>query len=194
MTGYRGNSKVKFFLLSASESLSACGKKTAGSGSRRKNGRSGKAKQPCHPASSLSRFMPRRGLAASAARGSRKADPCYHFGSSGGLCRRVRHRQGRERNPCPFPCHPRRGDGADSPRYRNIDLPTRPAAMAARIALHNPQAQIAILTPSSTTRSVGIWKNSVAGTALRAITRNSQSRQNGIFGTVPETRSSRPTK
>ena len=38
-------------------------------------------------------------------------------------------------------------------------------------------------TPSSTTRSEGMRKNSVALTALRAIARNSQCRHSGIFGT-----------
>ncbi len=44
------------------------------------------------------------------------------------------------------------------------------------------KGQIATLTPSSTTRSLGMRKNSVADTALRAITRNSHSRQIGSFG------------
>ena len=54
--------------------------------------------------------------------------------------------------------------------------------------------QIATRTPSSTTRSLGIRKNSVAGTALRASTRKSHSRQSGIFGTIPGTMTSRPRK
>ncbi len=54
--------------------------------------------------------------------------------------------------------------------------------------------QIATRTPSSTTRSYGIRKNSVAGTAFRARTRNSQCRHQGSFGTVPGTSTSRPRK
>jgi hypothetical protein len=57
-----------------------------------------------------------------------------------------------------------------------------------------PFDQIATRTPSSTTRSDGIRKNSVAGTALRASTRNSQSRHHGIFGTIAGTSTSRPRK
>jgi hypothetical protein len=54
--------------------------------------------------------------------------------------------------------------------------------------------QIATRTPSSTTRSGGIRKNSVAGTALRASTRKIQSRHHGIFGTIAGTSRSRPKK
>jgi hypothetical protein len=57
-----------------------------------------------------------------------------------------------------------------------------------------PFDQIATRTPSSTTRSDGMRKNSVAGTALRASTRNSQSRHHGIFGTIAGTSTSRPRK
>lgn len=57
-----------------------------------------------------------------------------------------------------------------------------------------PEHQIATRTPSSTTRSDGMRKNSVAGTALRARTRNSQWRHQGIFGTVAGTSTSRPRK
>ena len=46
---------------------------------------------------------------------------------------------------------------------------------------------MATRTPSSTTRSDGMRKNSVADTALRAITRKSHSRQTGIFGTIDGT-------
>jgi hypothetical protein len=56
------------------------------------------------------------------------------------------------------------------------------------------RAQIATRTPSSTTRSDGMRKNSVAGTALRASTRKSQSRHHGIFGTIAGTSTSRPRK
>jgi len=54
--------------------------------------------------------------------------------------------------------------------------------------------QIVILTPSSTTRSLGIRKNSVAGTAFRAMNRNSAWRHHDSFGAMPGTRTSRPRK
>ena len=54
--------------------------------------------------------------------------------------------------------------------------------------------QIATRTPSSTTRSYGMRKNSVAGTAFRASTRNSQCCHHGNFGTVAGTNTSRPRK
>ncbi len=54
--------------------------------------------------------------------------------------------------------------------------------------------QIVIRTPSSTTRSLGIRKNSVAGTAFRAMNRNSACRHHDIFGAMPGTSTSRPRK
>ncbi len=54
--------------------------------------------------------------------------------------------------------------------------------------------QIATRTPSSTTRSLGMRKNSVAGVALRARIRNSHIRQIGIFGAIARTSVSRPRK
>jgi hypothetical protein len=54
--------------------------------------------------------------------------------------------------------------------------------------------QIVIRTPNSTTRSLGMRKNSVAGTALRAMTRNKARRHQDSLGAMPGTRTSRPRK
>jgi hypothetical protein len=64
----------------------------------------------------------------------------------------------------------------------------------AKVVISSSADQIATRTPSSTTRSEGMRKNSVAGTALRASTRNSHSRHSGIFGAIAGTITSRPRK
>ena len=54
--------------------------------------------------------------------------------------------------------------------------------------------QMATRTPSSTTRSDGMRKNSVAEIALRLSSVNSHCRQRDIFGTAADTTVSRPRK
>ena len=56
------------------------------------------------------------------------------------------------------------------------------------------RVQIATRTPSSTTRSDGMRKNSVAEIALRLSSVNSHCRQRDIFGTAAATTVSRPRK
>src|SRR5277367_7202432 len=73
-------------------------------------------------------------------------------------------------------------------RVRARPQPTFPGNDARyRRAIPGARYQIATRTPSSTTRSDGMRKNSVAGTALRASTRNSHNRHSGIFGAIAGT-------
>ena len=141
---------------------------------------------------------------------------CHRCGQSGlrgvGQLRR-RSRKTRKTGPVAHPPRavpprhtPRASSRRHTPRPSSRPCPWRRVPRAfprATCAVRHPPRrhpvgpkhhQIVILTPSSTTRSLGIRKNSVAGTAFRAMNRNSAWRHHDSFGAMPGTRTSRPRK